>query len=86
MGAGDLDKYEEKFSSFSAEQVALRWCLDIFSDVRDKSVLYPRKEEYQRCRCAECGGLFWSRHRLQLHKRLGFCDAAMVASIRSVDM
>ena len=31
MGAGDLGKYEEKFSSFSAEQVALRWGLDIFS-------------------------------------------------------
>ena len=49
-------------------------------------MLYPRREEYQRCRCAECGGLFWSRHRLDLHKRLGFCDAAMVASIRSVEM
>ena len=31
MGAGDLGKYEEKFSSFSAEQVALRWGLDILS-------------------------------------------------------
>ena len=49
-------------------------------------LFYPRREEYLRCRCAECGGLFWSRHRLDLHKRLGFCDAAMVASIRSVEM
>ena len=42
MGAGDLGKYEEKFSSFSAEQVALRWGLDIFSRcerMRDKSVV-----------------------------------------------
>ena len=39
MGAGDLGKYEEKFSSFSAEQVALRWGLDILNDVRDKTVV-----------------------------------------------
>ena len=39
MGAGDLGKYEEKFSSFSAEQVALRWGLDILSDVRECYVL-----------------------------------------------
>ena len=42
-----------------------------------------RKENYIRSKCHDCKAVFWSLERIELHKKLGFCNAEMIASIRS---
>ena len=42
-----------------------------------------RKENYVRSKCLDCKAVFWSQERIELHKKLGFCNADMIASIRS---
>ena len=42
-----------------------------------------RKENYIRAKCHDCKAVFWSQERMELHKKLGFCNADMIANIRS---
>ena len=42
-----------------------------------------RREKYIRAKCQDCKAVFWSLERLELHKKLGFCNADMIANIRS---
>ena len=45
-----------------------------------------RKENYIRSKCHDCKAVFWSLERIELHKKLGFCNAEMIANIRSDSM
>ena len=45
-----------------------------------------RRENYIRAKCHDCKAVFWSQERIELHKKLGFCSAEMIANIRSDSM
>ena len=45
-----------------------------------------RRENYVRAKCQDCKAVFWSQERIELHKKLGFCNADMIANIRSDSM